>query len=85
MRQPKDFAAHQHRVVSGESIVSVDSNNLARQFLDSPYGSDEYANWPLDRRLEGFLEHAGLGQFADDGDVFTTICDCVMTHIRCHP
>ena len=66
-------------------LLDTDVDDLARRFLDSSYGSDEYANWPLDRRLEGFLQHGGLGHFADDGDIFTTICDRVMAQIGCHP
>lgn len=64
-------------------VPDTDVDGLARQFLDSPYGSDQYVNWPLDRRLEGFLQHCGLGHFADNGDLFTVICDRVMTNIRC--
>ncbi|WP_156764944.1 hypothetical protein [Mycobacterium sp. 1081908.1] len=41
--------------------IDTDIDELARRFLDCPYGSDEYANWPLDRRLDGFLEHRGMG------------------------
>jgi hypothetical protein len=62
-------------------VAETDVDGLARQFLDSAYGSDQYANWPLDRRLEGFLLHRGLGHLADNGDLFTIICDRVMTNI----
>jgi hypothetical protein len=64
--------------------MDTDVDCLARQFLESAYGGDEYVNWPLDRRLEGFLEHRGLGHLADNGDIFTLICDRVMTSISCH-
>ena len=64
-------------------VADTDVDGLARQFLDSAYGSDQYANWPLDRRLQGFLKHRGLGHLADNGDLFTIICDCVMTNISC--
>ncbi|OBA72398.1 hypothetical protein A5641_08220 [Mycobacterium sp. 1554424.7] len=66
-------------------LIDTDVDDLARQFLESPYGGDEYANWPLDRRLAGFLQHGGRGRFADDGDIFAAICDRVMTQISCHP
>ena len=64
-------------------VADTDVDGLARQFLDSAYGSDQYANWPLDRRLEGFLQHRGLSHLADNGDLFTIICDRVMTNISC--
>lgn len=70
------------RCTSDLMLIDTDVGGLARQFLDSSYGSDEYANWPLDRRLEGFLQHRGLGHLADNGDMFTIICDRVMTSIR---
>jgi hypothetical protein len=41
-----------------------DRIGLVRQYLDSAYGSDQYANWPLDRRLAGFFVHHCLGHLA---------------------
>ena len=76
-------AAAPGRFGSDLVLIDTDVDGLARQFLDSPYGSDEYANWPLDRRLEGFLQHRDLGHLADNGDIFTIICDRVMTSISC--
>ena len=76
-------AAAPGRFGSDLVLIDTDVDGLARQFLDSAYGSDEYANWPLDRRLEGFLEHRDLGHLADNGDIFTIICDRVMTSISC--
>jgi hypothetical protein len=40
-----------------------------------------YVQWPLDRRLEGFLHYRGLTRVADDGDLYNIILDRVMTHI----
>jgi hypothetical protein len=71
------------RLGSDVVVADTDVDGLARQFLDSAYCSDQYANWPLDRRLEGFLQHRGLGHLADNGDLFTIICDRVMTTINC--
>jgi hypothetical protein len=72
------------RLGSDLVMTDADIDGLARRFLDSAYGSDEYANWPFDRRLEGFLQHCGLGHLADNGDLFTIICDHVMTNFSCH-
>lgn len=66
-------------------VAGTDVDGLARQFLGSAYGSDHYADWPLDRRLEGFLQHRGLAHLADNGDLFTNICDRVMTNISRQP
>ncbi len=77
------FAPSPNRVRLGSDLMVADTDvdGLVRQFLHSAYGGDHYANWPLDRRLEGFLEHRGLGHLADNGDLFTIICDRVMTKI----
>lgn len=64
-------------------LTEIDVDGLAGQFLDSAYGSDQYANWPFDRRLQGFLQHRGLGRLADNGDVFSAICDSVMANLSC--
>ena len=63
------------------ALTDTEVDGLACQFLDSAYGSGHYANWPLDRRLEGFLEHCGLGHLADNGDLFTIVCEHVMANI----
>jgi hypothetical protein len=62
-------------------LTDTDFDALVWEFLKSDYVSDEYANWPLDRRVEGFLQHRHLDHVADDGDMFKIILDRVMTRI----
>lgn len=54
---------------------------LAWQFLHSEYAGDEYAGWPLHRRLDGFLRRRGQGRLADSADVCNSIVDRIMTYI----
>ncbi len=55
---------------------------LARQFLSSAYAeSGTYANWPLDRRLEGFLRRQELDFLVEDGDAYDLVLDRVMVCI----
>ena len=54
---------------------------LAWQFMHSEYAGDEYAGWPLHRRLAGFLRRHGQGRLADSGDVCDSIVDRIMTYI----
>jgi hypothetical protein len=61
-------------LVSGRDI-----DQFAWQFLHSDYDGAIHANWPLERRLEGFLRNRGLARLADDGDVCTEILDRIMT------
>ena len=61
-------------------VTDPDVDALTWQFLNSDYVDDEYANWPLDRRLDGFLRNRGLGRLADNGDICNIILDRVMTY-----
>lgn len=65
------------------SPLSTDSgvDELAFAFLHSPYAGKTYVDWPLDRRLEGFLRHRGLLRLLDDGDAYGLILNRVMAYI----
>ncbi len=67
---------------SGPPLVTdSDVDALAWQFMNSAYANDAYADWPLDRRLDGFLLHRGLVRLAEDGDAYELILDRVMAFI----
>jgi hypothetical protein len=68
-------------VRGGPFLAEPDFDGLAWQFLHSDYAGAMYVQWPLDRRLEGFLHYRGLTRVADDGDLYNIILDRVMTHI----
>jgi hypothetical protein len=68
-------------VRGGPFLAEPDFDGLAWQFLHSDYAGAMYAQWPLDRRLEGFLRYRGLTRVADDGDLYNMVLDRVMTHI----
>lgn len=51
------------------------------QFLNSDYSTDHYANWPLDRRFDGFLRHRGLDRVTDNGDVCSILVERAMTYM----
>lgn len=59
-------------------LTGSDVDALAWQFTISTYADDIYADWPLDRRLEGFLRQRGLFSIAEDGDAFGLVFDRVM-------
>ena len=60
---------------------------LACQFFTSPYADGIYADWPLDRRLDGFLRREGLDRIVENGDAYDLVLDRVMAHIgaAAHP
>ena len=69
--------------MSGDSALfsNSDLDVLASQFLDSAYADKTYADWPLDRRLDGFLVRRGLVDIAEDGDACYLVLDRVMMHV----
>lgn len=68
---------------SRDSVMLTDSDvdALAWQFFHSTYADDAYADWPLDRRLDGFLRRRGLHRIAEDGDAYDLVLDRVMGYI----
>ena len=62
-------------------LTDSDVDALAWQFLHSPYADQTYADWPLDRRLDGFLRREGLARLVEDGGTYDLILDRVMAYI----
>lgn len=63
-------------------LTNSDVDALAAQFLNSAYADrTKYSEWPLDRRLEGFLRRRGLFRLAADGDACDLIFDRVMAYL----
>ena len=62
-------------------LTDGDVDALAWQFLHSSYAGETYADWPLDRRLVGFLRRQGLARLVEHGDTYDLILDRVMAYI----
>ena len=62
-------------------LTDSDVDALAWQFLNSAYADNTYADWPLDRRLDGFLRRQGLSRVAEDGDAYGVVLNGVMACI----
>jgi hypothetical protein len=54
---------------------------MAWEFLGSVYSSEQYAGWPIDRRLDSYLRHRGLSNVADDGMISAMLLDRVLVYI----
>jgi hypothetical protein len=54
---------------------------MAWGFLGSPYASNRFVEWPIDRRLHAYLRHQGLSEVADDGTRCAALLDRVMANI----
>jgi hypothetical protein len=66
-------------------LTDSDVDALAWQFMNSAYADDTYADWPLDRRLDGFLRQRGLSRIAEDGDAYGLVLNRVMAYIGAVP
>ena len=62
-------------------VTDADVHALTWEFVNSGYRGDEYANLPIERRLDGFLRRRGLSRHADNGDICNVLIDRVMTYI----
>ena len=62
-------------------VSDSDLDVLTSQFLTSTYADKAYADWPLDRRLEGFLRRRGMFRIAEDGDAYDLVLNHVMRHV----
>jgi hypothetical protein len=62
-------------------LTDSDVDALAWQFLNSACVHNTYADWPLDRRLDGFLRRRGLSRIAEDGDASDLVPNRVMAYI----
>ena len=56
-------------------------DEIARGFLGSRYAGDRFAVWPIERRLDAYLLHCGMGSIADDGTRCAALMDRVMANI----
>ena len=62
-------------------LIDADVDALAHDLFNSPFAAETYADWPLDRRLDGFLRHRGLTRLVSDGDTYDLILNRVMSYI----
>ena len=59
----------------------IDLDAIAWQFLCSDYATKSYVQWPLDRRLQAYLDRDGLTEIANNGRAYATVFDRVMRSI----
>ncbi len=62
-------------------LTRSELDTLAWRFLRSEFAGQIYADWPIDRRLDAFLQHHGPAELLADGSVYNDLLDQVMTNI----
>jgi hypothetical protein len=54
---------------------------IAWKFLSSEFAGQLYADWPVDKRIDAYLEHHGLTNIVNDGSTSTALLERVMANI----
>lgn len=56
-------------------------DELAWQFLCSPFTRRDYWDWPLESRLDAYLRHHQRGDIVNNGAVYSALVERVMANI----
>ena len=54
---------------------------IAWDFLRSEFTGQIYADWPIDRRIDAYLQHHGPADIVNDGSAFNALLERVMANI----
>ncbi|WP_253946849.1 hypothetical protein [Mycolicibacterium rhodesiae] len=57
-------------------------DSIAWAFLGSEFTGPIHADWPLDRRIDSYLLHAGLSHIANDGSTCVALLERIMANLR---
>ena len=56
-------------------------DTIAWKFLGSEFAGPMYADWPIERRIDAYLQHHGLADLVNDGSASKALLEPVMANI----
>ncbi|MBB3604437.1 hypothetical protein FHT40_004115 [Mycolicibacterium sp. BK556] len=68
-------------VSAASAIAECELDTIAWEFLCSPYTSQTYWDWSLERRLDAYLRHQDRADVLNNGAAYATVLDRVMANL----
>jgi hypothetical protein len=68
--------------VTQDAQTKLKLDAIAWKFLGSEFAGQTYADWPIERRLDGYLLHHGLVDTFNDGGACEALLERVMDNIN---
>jgi hypothetical protein len=66
---------------SSTALTDYEFDKIAWSFLGSQYAGKTYADWTIDRRVDGYLLHLGRADLLDDGSAYNALLEHVMANL----
>jgi hypothetical protein len=63
------------------SVSEDDLDAIAWMFLRSEFANEDYASWPLERRVEAYLRRRGPQNVLDHGSAYDALVERVMANV----
>jgi hypothetical protein len=64
-----------------DAELDAELDAVAWTFLASKFTADDYAGWPLERRVEAYLRRYGPKSFLDQGSTYNALVERVMANV----
>lgn len=68
-------------MLMAQACSAEEIDDIAWQFLCSPFLHRDYWDWPLERRLDAYLRHHDRRDILNNGAAYGALVDSVMANI----